>query len=62
MCICIPLQVKILRDSTRLNSSGVGRSRGHGFVEFATHESALMALRAVNNNPDLFGPQKVHMP
>ena len=54
------LQVKILRDPTRQSSSGVGRSRGHGFVEFTTHDSALTALRAVNNNPDLFGPQKVH--
>ena len=47
------LKCRIMRDLTRLNSEGVGRSKGYGFVEFKTHEQALSALRATNNNPNL---------
>ncbi|RLV63919.1 hypothetical protein DV515_00017782 [Chloebia gouldiae] len=37
---------------------GQGQSLGFAFVEFGEHEEALGALRRLNNNPDLFGPQK----
>ena len=47
-------QVKLMRSKERVNSEGVGRSQGYGFVEFATHEAALGALRGTNNNPTLF--------
>ncbi|XP_056197610.1 RNA-binding protein 28 [Falco biarmicus] len=37
---------------------GKGQSLGYAFVEFGEHEQALAALRSINNNPRLFGPQK----
>ena len=43
-----------MRDLTRVNSEGVAKSKGYGFVQFKTHEMALKALHATNNNPDLF--------
>ena len=52
-------QVKILRSTDKVDAKGVGRSKGCGFVEFTTHESALAALRAVNNNPDILPLQRV---
>ena len=52
-------QVKILRATDRVDIKGVGRSKGFAFIEFTTHEAALKALRALNNNPDIFGPRKV---
>lgn len=51
-------QVKIMRDINNANTEGVGRSKGYGFVQFQKHESALKALRSVNNSPDIFGPNK----
>ena len=42
-------QLRIIRDNT-------GTSRGFGFAEFAAHPLALHALRALNNNPEIFGP------
>lgn len=54
-----PLQLKILRSKDRVDSHGIGRSKGFAFVEFLTHETALAALRATNNNPQIFGPNKV---
>ncbi len=48
-----------MRDMGRVNSQGVGKSRGYGFVNFREHEHALQALRAANNNPDIFGDNKV---
>lgn len=38
---------------------GKGQSLGYAFVEFGEHEQALAALRSINNNPRLFGAQKV---
>ena len=51
-------QVKIMRDISNANTEGVGRSMGYGFVQFQKHETALKALRSVNNNPNIFGPNK----
>lgn len=47
-------ECRIMRDLTRLNSEGVAKSKGYGFVEFKTHEMAMKALHATNNNPNLF--------
>ncbi len=57
--ICVCVQVKLMRSTERVNSRGVGRSMGYGFVELSSHTAALTALRGINNNPDLFGKQKV---
>lgn len=42
-----------------MDSEGVGRSKGFAFVEFSTHDAALTALRATNNNPKIFDDKKV---
>ena len=42
-----------------MNSKGIGRSLGYGFVEFSSHDAALAALRATNNNPTIFGEKRV---
>lgn len=47
-------ECRIMRDLKRVNSEGVCRSKGYGFVEFATFELAKKALHATNNNPNLF--------
>ena len=47
-------QVKLMRSKDRVNSEGIGRSQGYGFVEFMSHEAALGALSYTNNNSNLF--------
>ncbi|XP_068025721.1 LOW QUALITY PROTEIN: RNA-binding protein 28 [Melanerpes formicivorus] len=37
---------------------GRGQSLGYAFVELGDHQQALAALRGLNNNPQIFGPQK----
>ena len=51
-------KVLIIRSKDRVDSTGRGRSMGYGFVEFANHKHALEALRATNNNPAIFGPDR----
>ena len=51
-------KVKVMRNRERLDDNGVGRSFGYGFVEYDRHDDALVALRAVNNNPALFSATK----
>ena len=51
-------QARLLRDSERLDGLGQQRSRGMGFVDFVHHQDALAALRAVNNNPTIFGKER----
>lgn len=52
-------ECRIMRDLNKLNSKGVGRSRGYAFVNFTEHDHALQALRTLNNNPSVFGDSKV---
>ena len=50
-------ECKIMRDFKTTDTStpnSVGASKGHGFVSYSTHESALNALRKINNNPVVF--------
>jgi nucleolar protein 4 len=50
------VQTKIIRDKLRIdNDTGLGRSKRYGFVEFSSHDDALAALRALNNNPNVWG-------
>ncbi|CAB3363081.1 Hypothetical predicted protein [Cloeon dipterum] len=51
-------EAKIMRDLKKVDSKGQGVSKGYGFVSFTNHEDALSALRAVNNNPNIFTPKK----
>lgn len=46
-------------DKKPLKGQVMGQSLGYGFVQFKEHEHALGALRYLNNNPDIFGPNKV---
>ncbi|GAQ92352.1 nucleolar protein 4 [Klebsormidium nitens] len=48
-------QVKILREDSKGEKGGPSKSRGAAFVEFTEHQHALVALRALNNNPGPFG-------
>lgn len=47
-------------DKKPLKGQVMGQSLGYGFVQFKEHEHALSALRYLNNNPDIFGPNKVN--
>ena len=47
-----------MRNMDRIDSSGVGRSKGFGFAEFMCHDDALDVLRMTNNNPAIFGPDR----
>lgn len=48
-----------MRDLKRLNTDGVGKSRGFAFVEFVQHEHAYKCLKNLNNNPSTFSDEKV---
>jgi len=50
------VQVKILRGARKPGGAEV--SKGAAFVEFGEHEHALVALRALNNSPAAFGPDR----
>ncbi|XP_051726807.1 RNA-binding protein 28 isoform X2 [Ctenopharyngodon idella] len=51
-------ECRVMYDKKPIRGQVVGQSLGYGFVEFKEHEQALQALRHLNNNPDIFGPQK----
>ncbi|XP_048465940.1 RNA-binding protein 28-like [Rhincodon typus] len=51
-------ECRIMRDLQMAKTKGSGRSLGYGFVEFTEHSHSLTALRSLNNNPDIFGPEK----
>lgn len=47
-------QAKILRQADRVDPlTGMGRSKGYGFLELATHGDALRVLRWANANKDV---------
>ncbi|KAB0799358.1 hypothetical protein PPYR_05165 [Photinus pyralis] len=51
-------EAKIMRNMRDVDANGIGRSKEFGFVAFTTHDAALHALRALNNNPNIFSPTK----
>uniref|UniRef100_A0A8C1I834 RNA binding motif protein 28 n=1 Tax=Cyprinus carpio TaxID=7962 RepID=A0A8C1I834_CYPCA len=51
-------ECRVMYDKKPICGQVMGKSLGYGFVEFKEHEHALQALRHLNNNPDIFGPQK----
>ena len=55
------IECRIMRDLTRVNSEGVAKSKGYGFVELKKFEDALKVLRAINNNPNLFSDKKTRL-
>lgn len=47
-------QAKILRQADKVDPvTGLGKSKGYGFLELANHADALRVLRWVNANPDV---------
>lgn len=51
-------ECRVMRDLRGVHGKMKGQSLGYAFAEFQEHEHALRALRHINNNPDIFGPQK----
>lgn len=48
------VQSKVQRQTDKTDAlSGLGRSKGFGFLEMRTHREALKVLRWANNNPDV---------
>ncbi|KAG0453826.1 hypothetical protein HPP92_025130 [Vanilla planifolia] len=52
------LKVKLLKDVKKGKASVKKQSRGVAFVDFKEHEHALVALRVLNNNPEMFGSER----
>ncbi|CAN4107509.1 unnamed protein product [Withania somnifera] len=50
-------QIKLLKDVKKGHVVSKNHSRGVAFLEFSEHEHALVALRVLNNNPEIFGPE-----
>uniref|UniRef100_A0A2K6F9H8 RNA binding motif protein 28 n=1 Tax=Propithecus coquereli TaxID=379532 RepID=A0A2K6F9H8_PROCO len=51
-------ECRVMRDLKGVHGNTRGQSLGYAFAEFQEHEHALRALRHINNNPEIFGPQK----
>lgn len=51
-------EARIMRDLKNIDAKGVGKSKEYGFITFTKHEDALQALRAINNNPNIFSSHK----
>ncbi|GCC30743.1 hypothetical protein chiPu_0009197, partial [Chiloscyllium punctatum] len=51
-------ECRIMRNLQTAKAEKSGCSLGYGFVEFTEHSHSLIALRCLNNNPDIFGPEK----
>ena len=48
-----------MKNLQNLDENGKPMSRGYGFVSFTKPDHALAALRAVNNNPEVFTSDQV---
>ncbi|TIC10731.1 hypothetical protein E3Q14_02644 [Wallemia mellicola] len=54
------VQSKIVRQTDRVDSvTGLGRSRGYGFLEMSNHKNALRVLRYANNNNEVTNLMKI---
>ncbi|XP_016972565.1 RNA-binding protein 28 [Drosophila rhopaloa] len=52
-----PHECRVMREQKVTPEHPQGKSKGFGFLSFDTHQRALTALRKLNNNPSIFGPQ-----
>lgn len=48
-----------MRDLKKVDAQGRGLSKGYAFVSYNKHEHAIAALRAINNNPNVFTAKQV---
>jgi nucleolar protein 4 len=55
------VECRIMRDLKRVNSEGIAKSRGYGFVQFTKFEHARKALHLINNNPNVFDDKKTRL-
>ncbi|KAJ0069733.1 hypothetical protein NL108_012351, partial [Boleophthalmus pectinirostris] len=51
-------ECRVMYDKKPEKGQIMGQSLGYGFVQFSVHEHALSTLRYLNNNPNIFGPNK----
>ncbi|CAJ1056855.1 RNA-binding protein 28 [Xyrichtys novacula] len=51
-------ECRVMYDKKPEKGQVMGQSLGYGFVEFQEHEHALATLRYLNNNPNIFCPNK----
>ncbi|XP_036591782.1 RNA-binding protein 28-like [Trichosurus vulpecula] len=51
-------ECRVMRDLKGAHGNVKGQSLGYAFVEFEEHKHVLAALPHINNNPEIFGPQK----
>ncbi|XP_044748099.1 RNA-binding protein 28 isoform X2 [Coccinella septempunctata] len=51
-------EARVMRNMRDLDTDGVGKSKGFGFVTLDSHQSALTLLRNLNNNPNIFSAAK----
>ena len=51
------LEAKVMRDMAN-KQAGVAASKEYSFVSLAQHEHALLLLRNLNNNPNIFGADR----
>ncbi|KAM6937699.1 RNA-binding protein 28 [Xenentodon cancila] len=51
-------ECRVMYDKKPEKGQVMGQSLGYGFVQFQDHEQALACLRYLNNNPNIFSPQK----
>lgn len=54
-----PHECRVMRENKITAEHTKGKSKGFGFVSFSTHHEALIALRKLNNNPNIFNKQQV---
>lgn len=56
-----PHECRVMRENKITPEYPKGKSKGFGFVSFSTHREALIALRKLNNNPNIFSKQSVSL-
>lgn len=50
----VVIQAKVVRQTEKVDPlTGVGKSKGYGFLEMRSHQDALRVLRWANNNPEV---------
>ncbi|XP_050441628.1 RNA-binding protein 28 [Adelges cooleyi] len=52
------LKAVVMKNLKKIDAKENPVSKEYGFVTFKEHEDALKALRAINNNPNIFHPNK----